>query len=285
MRFSAEQLARLTAADPAQAFPPSEEQRIIIEADPQQSMKVTAGAGSGKTTVISQRVIWLVANGFVDPEEILGLTFTRKAVGELGGRIRVLLARLRHNLGLGSEMTLPGLDNPTVSTYNSYAASIVSEHGVSIGIEPETVLLDEAAAHTIAGGIIDAASTEDIPGDKARETMIADIIALAAAMNDHGRNVDEVTDYLDQCLQALVSSKANPSTPAADGRSSRRRSRRRSSPTSTWPRSDATWLWISQTRSGSPNASSTRCPPRAELNSTGGRSFSSTSSRTPLLHS
>lgn len=214
MRFSAEQLARLTAADPAQAFPPSEEQRIIIEADPQQSMKVTAGAGSGKTTVISQRVIWLVANVVVDPEEILGLTFTRKAVGELGGRIRVLLARLRHNLGLGSEMTLPGLDNPTVSTYNSYAASIVSEHGVSIGIEPETVLLDEAAAHTIAGGIIDAASTEDIPGDKARETMIADIIALAAAMNDHGRNVDEVTDYLDQCLQALVSSKGKPVDPS-----------------------------------------------------------------------
>lgn len=214
MRFTAEHLARLTAADPAQAFPPSEEQRIIIEADPAQSMKVTAGAGSGKTTVISQRVVWLVANGFVAPEEILGLTFTRKAVGELGGRIRVLLARLRHSLGLGSEMSLPGLDNPTVSTYNSYAASIVSEHGVSIGIEPETVLLDDAAAHTIAGEIIDSTSTEEIPGDFARETMIADIISLAAAMNDHGRGVDELTDYLDQCLQALVSSKGKPVDPS-----------------------------------------------------------------------
>lgn len=213
MRFTAEQLARLTAADPAQAFPPSEEQRIIIEADPKQSMKVTAGAGSGKTTVISQRVVWLVANGFAAPEEILGLTFTRKAVGELGGRIRVLLARLRHNLGQGSDMRLPGLDNPTVSTYNSYAASIVSEHGISIGIEPETVLLDDAAAHTIAASIIDAASTEEIPGDFARETMITDIISLAAAMNDHGRDVAEVTDYLDQCLQALVSSKGRPVDP------------------------------------------------------------------------
>ena len=46
MRFTAEQLARLTAADPAQAFPPSPEQKIIIEADPQQSMKVTAGEGA-----------------------------------------------------------------------------------------------------------------------------------------------------------------------------------------------------------------------------------------------
>ena len=214
MRFTAEELARLTAADPAQAFPPSEEQRVIIEADPHQSMKVTAGAGSGKTTVISQRVVWLVANGFVAPEEILGLTFTRKAVGELGGRIRVLLARLRHALGAGTDLSLPGLDNPSVSTYNSFAASIVSEHGVSIGIEPETVLLDEAAAHTIAGEIIDGATTEDIPGNFARETMIADIIALASAMNDHGRDVDEVTDYLEQCLQALVSSKGKPVDPS-----------------------------------------------------------------------
>ena len=214
MRFTAEELARLTAADPAQAFPPSEEQRIIIEADPQQSMKVTAGAGSGKTTVISQRVVWLVANGFVAPEEILGLTFTRKAVGELGGRIRVLLARLRHALGPGTDISLPGLDTPSVSTYNSFAASIVSEHGVSIGIEPETVLLDEAAAHTIAGEIIDGATTEDIPGNFARETMIADIIALASAMNDHGRDVHEVTGYLEQCLQALVSSKGKPVDPS-----------------------------------------------------------------------
>lgn len=213
MRFSADDLARLTAADPAKAFPPSPEQRVIIEADPRQSMKVTAGAGSGKTTVISQRVVWLVANDYVSPEQILGLTFTRKAVGELGGRIRVLLARLRHNLGMATELRLPGLDNPTVSTYNSYAASIVSEHGVSIGIEPETVLLDDAAAHTIAGQIIDTTAPEDIPGNFSRETMIADIIALAGAMNDHGRDVDEVTDYLEQCLAALVSSKGKPVDP------------------------------------------------------------------------
>ncbi|WP_181275355.1 ATP-dependent helicase [Brevibacterium oceani] len=213
MRFSAEELARLTAADPAQAFPPSPEQRVIIEADPGQSMKVTAGAGSGKTTVISQRVVWLVANEYVSPEEILGLTFTRKAVGELGGRIRVLLSRLRHNLGRGADLSLPGLENPTVSTYNSYAASIVSEHGVSIGIEPETVLLDEAAAHTIAGGLIDAAAPDEIPGNYSRETMIDDVIAFAAAMNDHGRDVDDVTAYLDQCLAALVSSKGKPVDP------------------------------------------------------------------------
>src|SRR5699024_3966605 len=136
-----------------------------------------------------------------------GLTFTRKAVGELGGRIRVLLSRLRHNLGQGRELSLPGLDNPSVSTYNSYAASFVSGHGASIGIEPETVPLDDAAAHTIAAKIIDSTPPDEIPGNFSRETMIADIIALAGAMNDHGRDVGEVTDYIDQCLAARVASK------------------------------------------------------------------------------
>ncbi|SMY05509.1 UvrD/REP helicase N-terminal domain-containing protein, partial [Brevibacterium aurantiacum] len=201
MRFTAERLAELTAADPAQAFPPSPAKKVIVEADP------------AKTTVISQRVVWLVANEFVSAEEILGLTFTRKAVGELGGRIRVLLSRLRHNLGRGQDLSLPGLDNPTVSTYNSYAASLVSEHGVSIGIEPETVLLDDAAAHTIAGNLIDSTPPDEIPGDFSRETMIADVIALAGQMNDHGRDVDDVTDYLEQCLAALVSSKGKPVDP------------------------------------------------------------------------
>ncbi|MCM1012131.1 ATP-dependent DNA helicase [Brevibacterium sp. XM4083] len=214
MRFSADDLARLTAADPTRAFGPSPEQQRIIEADPGQTMKVTAGAGSGKTTVISQRVVWLVANGHVAPEEILGLTFTRKAVGELGSRIRVLLSRLRHNLGEGSDLGLPGLDYPTVSTYNSYAAAIVGEHGASIGIEPETVLLDEAGAHAIAAEVIDAASADAVPGSYARDTMIADIIAFAGAMNDHGRDVAEVTDYLEACLGALVSSKGKPVDPS-----------------------------------------------------------------------
>lgn len=207
MKFSADELAALTAADPHHVLPPSPEQRLIIEADPQTSMKVTAGAGSGKTTVISQRVVWLVANGHVCAEEILGLTFTRKAVGELGSRIRVLLARLERQLGSSSDLTLPGLDSPTVSTYNSYAASIVGEYGVNIGIEPETMLLDDAGAYAIAGAIIDAASIDDVPPEVARDTMIADMISLAGAMNDHGRDVEEVTRYLQLCLDALISSR------------------------------------------------------------------------------
>src|SRR5690625_7940536 len=65
---------------------PTDEQTAIIEAgrDP---LLVVAGAGSGKTHTMTDRVIWLIANGYVRPGEVLGVTFTRKAGGELGSRV------------------------------------------------------------------------------------------------------------------------------------------------------------------------------------------------------
>ena len=58
---------------------------------------VVAGAGSGKTELLAVRVLWLVANGFARPEQILGLTFTKKAATELSKRIFEALIRLRES--------------------------------------------------------------------------------------------------------------------------------------------------------------------------------------------
>ena len=60
---------------------PTDEQKEIIQA-PLQPAVVIAGAGSGKTETMATRLVWLVANGYVKPEEILGLTFTRKAAAD-----------------------------------------------------------------------------------------------------------------------------------------------------------------------------------------------------------
>ena len=70
---------------------PTEAQQRVIEAPPVPAL-VVAGAGSGKTETMSGRVVWLVANGHVRRDEILGLTFTRKAAGELAERIAARLA-------------------------------------------------------------------------------------------------------------------------------------------------------------------------------------------------
>ena len=73
---------------------PTDEQVAVIES-PLRPAVVIAGAGSGKTETMADRVVWLVANRLVRPDEVLGLTFTRKAAAELGRRIRRRLAQWR----------------------------------------------------------------------------------------------------------------------------------------------------------------------------------------------
>ena len=73
-------------------FPPTLEPAAVIAA-PLAPALVVAGAGSGKTETMANRVVWLVANSIVRPEEILGLTFTRKAAGELAERVQLRLAQ------------------------------------------------------------------------------------------------------------------------------------------------------------------------------------------------
>ncbi|MFS0715109.1 ATP-dependent DNA helicase [Microbacterium sp. 2P01SA-2] len=87
-------------------FPPTPEQSAVISA-PLAPALVVAGAGSGKTETMAGRVVWLVANGHVARSGILGLTFTRKAAGELNERIRRRLDRLAEFEDAG---LLPHLD-------------------------------------------------------------------------------------------------------------------------------------------------------------------------------
>ncbi|MDR2999180.1 MAG: DEAD/DEAH box helicase, partial [Microbacterium sp.] len=86
----------ISATDVAAALglpSPTAAQQRVIEAPPTPAL-VVAGAGSGKTETMSGRVVWLVANGHVRRDEILGLTFTRKAAGELSERIAARLAMI-----------------------------------------------------------------------------------------------------------------------------------------------------------------------------------------------
>ena len=83
-RYTPAELARLL-----HQHQPTPEQAAIIAA-PVEPVLVVAGAGSGKTETMAARVVWLVAGGDVDPDEVLGLTFTRKAAGELAERARQL---------------------------------------------------------------------------------------------------------------------------------------------------------------------------------------------------
>lgn len=95
---------------------------------------------------MSNRVLYLVANGIVKPDEILGLTFTRKAAGELSLRVRRRLSQLEE-AGL---YTRESISNPTIITYHSYAGKLLSEHSIRLGIDTDADPLGEAEIWQIA---------------------------------------------------------------------------------------------------------------------------------------
>lgn len=188
---------------------PTEQQVRVIEA-PMSPLLVVAGAGSGKTETMTGRVVWLVANGFVEPDQVLGLTFTRKAATELseriGARLRLLQQRdvwhpRTDDAETGAEV-LGG--TPTVSTYHSYAGRLVREHALRLGYESESRLLSEAAAWQYASEVVAA---YDGPMDEVRfaeSTVTAAVVDLAGEMAEHLVDVGDVAAYLDRVLASLA---------------------------------------------------------------------------------
>ena len=76
---------------------PSQREAVTTEAAP---LCVLAGAGSGKTRVLTRRIAWRVASGSADPRHVLALTFTRRAAAELGARLGAL--GVRHQVAAGT---------------------------------------------------------------------------------------------------------------------------------------------------------------------------------------
>src|SRR5437588_11553825 len=75
-----------------QGLNPAQQQAVTSDASP---LCILAGAGSGKTRVLTRRIAWRVDQGTADPRHVLALTFTRKAAGELSGRLSALGVRDR----------------------------------------------------------------------------------------------------------------------------------------------------------------------------------------------
>jgi DNA helicase-2/ATP-dependent DNA helicase PcrA len=133
-------------------IPFSTQQLDAITAPPEPCV-IVAGAGSGKTTVMAARVVWLVGTGVVAPDRVLGLTFTNKAAAELSGRVRLALARLAASAGHHAEQA-GLLGEPTVSTYHSYAGRLITDHGLRIGVEPSSRLLADVTRYQLATRVL-----------------------------------------------------------------------------------------------------------------------------------
>lgn len=175
------------------SFAPSPQQWAAITA-PLSPAVVIAGAGSGKTTLMAARVVYLVVTGQVRPDQVLGLTFTTKAAGELRTRIRAALVTA------GVLDTAPRDDGedvlePTVATYNAYAANLLTEHGLRIGHEPDTRVVTDAARYQLGARVVDRHTGVVQHLTDHPETAIQNLLALDSTLSEHLRSPDEVRAF------------------------------------------------------------------------------------------
>lgn len=168
---------------------PTEEQAAVIAAPPG-PLVVIAGAGAGKTETMAARVVWLVANGYADPGQVLGLTFTRKAAGQLLRRVRSRLARLA-----GAALCVEPIDAEpvSVSTYHAFAGTLLRDHGLLLPVEPDTRLLSETELWQLAFRVV-----SDYPGDlrtdKSPAAVTSMVLRLSAALAEHLVDTDQLRD-------------------------------------------------------------------------------------------
>ena len=187
---------------------PTDEQAAVIEA-PLAPTLVVAGAGSGKTETMAARVVYLVATGQLRPEQILGLTFTRKAAAALGQRVR---RRLRMLAALDEfrmlEENAPVAD-PEISTYHAFGGRLIADFGPLAGVEPTSRVLTATGAWQLARRVVgrwDGDLRTDLGPDQVTERLLA----ISGGLADHLTDAQALEAELDQLLTQLRSAPPSP---------------------------------------------------------------------------
>ncbi len=147
---------------------PDAQQQAAID-HPLAPLRIVAGAGSGKTEVMAQRVVALVERGGVSDHQVLGLTFSNKAAANLRDRIV-------RRLGPANRVH--------VATYHGFGAQLVGENAVSLGLPTHPRLLDRARAYQL---LLDEFHRVDLPSRKLGrpENIIDEALTLASSCADH----------------------------------------------------------------------------------------------------
>ncbi|MFJ8820520.1 UvrD-helicase domain-containing protein [Streptomyces sp. NPDC102467] len=184
-------------------FTPEQTACIIAPPAPQ---VIVAGAGSGKTTVMAARVVWLVGTGQVAPEQVLGLTFTNKAAGELAERVRKALVKA----GVTDPDTIdpdnpPG--EPVISTYHAFAGRLLTDHGLRIGLEPTTRLLADATRFQLAARVLREAPGPYPALTRSFADLVSDLLALDAELSEHLVRPEKLRAYDHELLRSLEGAK------------------------------------------------------------------------------
>ncbi|MGA0878722.1 MAG: UvrD-helicase domain-containing protein, partial [Ilumatobacteraceae bacterium] len=190
----------LVGLDPTQ-------RRAVVSTAP--LMAVIAGAGSGKTGVLTRRVAYRILNGNTDPRHVVVLTFTRQAAIELRGRLRSLSRRMAEAApGAAGPVEDVPIDEVTAGTFHSVAYSLLRQYWDDHGRRHPTVIQDRrrligevlgprnsADLNTIAVEI-DWARARDLSPDR-----------YAAARRDTGRHSRASASDVSRVLADITSLK------------------------------------------------------------------------------
>ncbi|MFC0629067.1 UvrD-helicase domain-containing protein [Kribbella deserti] len=179
---------------------------------------IVAGAGSGKTTAMAARVVWLICTGQVKPEEVLGLTFTKKAANELDVRIRDDLTKAGV-LGLSATRSdvppilaahlrsgrdeLEEAGEPVVSTYHAFAGTLIAEHGLRLGLEPDVRVLADATRFQLAGRVVRRSDGPIRFASHHVPTLVNSLLALDGELADHLVRAEDIRAH-DEAVRAEV---------------------------------------------------------------------------------
>ena len=183
---------------------PTQEQARVI-AHRLSPLLVVAGAGSGKTATMAQRVVHLVATGQVRPDQILGLTFTRKATAELDQRVASRLAGLSaagllpstapdDDSGAGGAADATDVGEPMIATYNSFAGTLVRDHGLRIGVDPDSTLITQARSWQIVASLLEA-RTLPLPNESLSHNASATLV-LGDALSQNLLTIEDAAKDL-----------------------------------------------------------------------------------------
>ncbi|MEV7559999.1 UvrD-helicase domain-containing protein [Streptomyces sp. NPDC089795] len=188
-------------------IPFTPEQMACVTAPPAPQV-VVAGAGSGKTTVMAARVVWLVGTGAVAPEQVLGLTFTNKAAGELSERVRKALARAGITDPDPSPADADAVGGePRISTYHAFAGQLLKDHGLRIGLEPSSRLLADATRFQLAAKVLREAPGPYPSLTKSVPDLVGDLLALDGELSEHLVEPEHLRRYDTELLEVLADSK------------------------------------------------------------------------------
>jgi ATP-dependent helicase/nuclease subunit A len=145
---------------------PSEEQVAAIDAPG--VVFVSAGAGTGKTTVLVERFVKAVCDRGLGVDSLLVITYTERAAGELRSRIR---ARLEE---LGRDDLARELDGAWISTIHGFCHRLLKSHPFAAGIDPRFRVLDESQARVLQSEAFAAALEGFLgEGDEERSSLLA----------------------------------------------------------------------------------------------------------------